>query len=208
MGMLAAKLHAQSTGVGQVVDAAMVEGSAQLMTLFYGLKGAGLWNGQRGQNMFDGGCYFYDVFETSDGEFMAVGPLEPKFYSQLVAILGLENTDMCMQNPPSRWPELSIQLATIFASKTAKDWECQFKGSDACVTRVLDMSSAPLHPHNKDRQAFVGTDKHIRPAPAPKFSSTPTEFRIENETNIDKILSNWNITTQHIEDYKAQDIFK
>ncbi len=170
-GVLAAVLHAQRTGVGQVVDAAMVDGSALLMTAVMAMRASGLWNEPRGGNLLDGGAPFYNVYATQDGKHVAVGPIEPQFRVLFLERLGLP-VDSNMLDP-EQWPAQRDQVAAIFASKTRAEWESIFTDTDACVYPVLSMSEAALYPHNQARKTFLTVDDVVQPAPAPKLTVTP-----------------------------------
>ena len=172
-GMLAALMHAQKAGQGQVVDAAMVEGSALLMTPIYAFSAQGFWGAARGRNLLDGGAPFYDVYETADAQFMALGCLEPKFFAEMITLL-----DIAEEIPPARqydrgfWPDMRDILTRLFASETQAHWEKLFEGSDACVEPVLDYTQAPSSEHAQARGGFVRAGGLTQPAPAPKFSKT------------------------------------
>ncbi|MCD9199302.1 CaiB/BaiF CoA transferase family protein [Aeromicrobium wangtongii] len=170
-GVLAALTHARATGEGQVVDAAITDGTAHLMSMIVALQQSGSWSEQRGTNMLDTGTPFYDVFETSDGQWMSVGPLEPQFFAALIEGLGL--TDAPGQFEFARWDELRALLTTTFAGRTRAEWEQVFEGTDACVAPVLSLTEAYAHPHNVARGTFVERDGLTQPAPAPRFSATP-----------------------------------
>jgi alpha-methylacyl-CoA racemase len=170
-GLLAALTHARATGEGQVVDAAITDGTAHLMSMIVAMQQSGGWSDQRGTNLLDTGTPFYDVFETSDGEWMSVGPLEPQFYQALVT--GLDLPDAPGQFELGRWDELRTLLSETFASRTRAEWEQVFDGTDACVTPVLSLPEAYAHPHNVARGTFVEQDGLTQPAPAPRFSATP-----------------------------------
>jgi alpha-methylacyl-CoA racemase len=177
-GVVAALLSAARTGAGQVVDAAMVDGSALLMAQFYGMKAAGRWTDQRGSNLLDTGAPFYDVYESADGGFLAVGPLEPAFFAILLERLGIDDLDPGTQYDPRSWPSLRLRLAAEFGSRTRAATEELFAGVDGCVFPVLSMSEAPQHPHNAARRTFVTRDDVVQPAPAPRFSATPAELEL------------------------------
>ncbi len=172
-GILAALLEAQRSGQGQVVDAAMVDGAALLTTMFHGLRAAGMWKDERGSNLLDGGSPFYSVYETKDEKFLSVGPIEPKFYMQLITVLGLDPSQIPGQYDQSRWPELRGLLAKAFKEKTRDEWAGIFEDTDACVYPVLSLGEAPEHPHNVARDTFVTVDGCVQPAPAPRFDRTP-----------------------------------
>ena len=165
-GILAALLEAQRSGQGQVVDAAMVDGAALLTTMFHGLKASGLWRDQRGTNLLDGGSPFYSVYETQDGQHVSVGPIEPKFYVQLIAGLGLDPSTVPGQYDQAKWPELREILTSAFKTKTRDEWTEVFEDIDACVYPVLSMGEAPNHRHNAERKTFVTVDGCVQPAPA------------------------------------------
>ncbi|MFC0109776.1 CaiB/BaiF CoA transferase family protein [Kibdelosporangium aridum] len=177
VGILAALRHAEQTGKGQVVDAAIVDGAAHLATMIFGLVSAGVWRPERGVNLLDTGAPFYDVYETSDGEYMAVGPLESQFYKEFVRLLGLEGEDLPKQLEIPRWPELRKRFAEVFATKTRREWTDIFEGTDACVAPVLSLSEAARHPHIAARGTLVERDGFVQPAPAPRFSGTTAELR-------------------------------
>ncbi len=172
-GVLAALVERERSGEGQVVDAAMIDGAASLMTPIYQIFGLGGWSEDRAANVLDGGAPFYRTYRTADGEFMAVGALEPQFYAELVAGLDLDGAGLPAQADVSRWPELHERFAAVFATKTRAEWEEVFAGTDACVSPVLTMAHAPRHPHNEARSGFVTVDGVVQPAPAPRFERTP-----------------------------------
>ena len=173
VGVLAALLERERSGRGQVVDAAMVDGSALLATFIHGLRAAGAWQDQRGSNLLDGGAPFYDTYQTADGKFIAVGALESKFYAELLDRLGLDAAELPAQLDRSGWPVLRDRLTAAFAQRTQAEWVTVFDGSDACVTPVLSMADAPGHPHNLARGTFIEVGGVCQPAPAPRFSRTP-----------------------------------
>ena len=173
LGILAALVERASTGLGQVVDAAMVDGSALLTAFLYGLRAAGGWQDQRGTNLLDGGAPFYDTYATSDGEYVAVGALEPQFYAALLRGLGLADAGLPDQHDRSGWPLLRRRFTDTFAQRTRAEWEQVFAGTDACVSPVLTLAEAPAHPHAVARKAFVAVGDISQPAPAPRFDRTP-----------------------------------
>lgn len=176
-GMVAALLEAARSGEGQVVDAAMVDGAASLMTMIHAFHRHGLWNDERGANMLDTGAPFYEVYETSDGKWMAVGGIEAQFYAELIRGLGLEgDTSFPSQMSRDQWPAMKARFAEIFKSKTRDEWSAIFDGTDACVVPVLSPWEAHLHPHNVARSTFVEVDGTVQPAPAPRFSRTPSSI--------------------------------
>jgi alpha-methylacyl-CoA racemase len=177
-GVLAALLSAARTGLGQVVDAAMVDGSAVLMAQFYGMRAMGRWGDERGSNLLDTGAPFYDVYESADGGYLSVGPLEPAFFAILLERLGIDDLEAGAQYDPRSWPVLRLRLATEFGSRTRAASEELFAGVDGCVFPVLSMSEAPRHPHNVARGTFVTRGDVVQPAPAPRFSVTPAHLRL------------------------------
>jgi alpha-methylacyl-CoA racemase len=172
VGVLAALLEARTSGRGQVVDAAIVDGTAHLSSLVVGLASAGLWSDQRGTNLLDTGAPFYDVYETSDGGWLAVGPLEPAFYAELLRLLDLTDTAPDRLDP-AQWPALRTLLADAFRTRTRDEWTAIFEGTDACVEPVLSYAEAPAHPHLAARGTYVEHHGVVQPAPAPRFSRTP-----------------------------------
>lgn len=169
MGVLAALLEAQKTGKGQVVDAAITDGVASMMSLFSSFNALGLWNPERAANLLDGAAHFYDTYETADGKFMAVGPIEPQFYQEFLAVLAIEEPSLQSQQPTD-WAVNKSQLQQIFLRRTQSEWTQVFDGSDACVTPVLGMTEAAAHPHNQARKAYVEAGGILQPGIAPKFS--------------------------------------
>lgn len=174
VGVLAALHHVERTGQGQVVDAAMVDGAALLMAMHHGGRAGDWWRGRRGDDLFDGSAPFYTTYVTADEEWMAVGALEPQFFAELVGRLGLDPADLPAQMDRQGWPELRRRFAGVFATRTRSAWEEVFAGTDACVVGVYSMAEAPDHPHLVHRSTFVDVDGIRQPAPAPRFSGTPT----------------------------------
>jgi alpha-methylacyl-CoA racemase len=173
-GMVCGILEAQRSGQGQVIDAAMVDGSASLMTFFWAMKHAGSFNEDgRGTNLLDTGAHFYDVFECADGKYVSIGSIEPQFYAELLRITGLsDDTEFSRQYDLSMWPLLKTRLRKVFAGKTQAEWCALMEHTDVCFAPVLTMSEAAEHPHNVERQTFVDRDGLTQPAPAPRFSRT------------------------------------
>jgi alpha-methylacyl-CoA racemase len=173
-GMLAAILHAQKSAQGQVIDCAMVDGSALLASMIWGLAAQGAWLEQRGSNMLDSGAHFYDTYACADGGHISVGPIEAKFYSEFLNRLGISETaDFDRQHDKALWPSLKERLAAVFATKTRAEWCALFDGGDACVAPVLSLAEAPHDPHNAERKTFVTAGGVMQPRPAPRFSRTP-----------------------------------
>ena len=171
-GMLAGLLSARNTGIGQVVDCAMVDGAALLMAMIHGFAARGVWRDERGVNMLDTGAHFYDTYRRSDGKFIAVGAIEPQFYAELRRLAGLDDPAFDAQMDPSVWPELKRRLTAVFLTRTRDEWCALLEGTDACVAPVLSLSEAPAHPHNVARGTFVRSGDVVQPAPAPRFSVT------------------------------------
>ncbi|MEV6700044.1 CaiB/BaiF CoA-transferase family protein [Streptomyces sp. NPDC051453] len=176
VGILAALHHARDTGAGQVVDAAIVDGASHLAAMIHGMLAAGGWQDRRGSNLLDGGCPFYGTYETSDGQYMAVGALEQQFYDEFIALLGIEGT-VPARKDLARWGELRDAVAACFKTRTREEWTAVFEGSDACVAPVLSLREAPGHPHLAARGTFTDHGGITQPAPAPRFSATPTTVR-------------------------------
>jgi alpha-methylacyl-CoA racemase len=176
-GMCAAIISARTTGAGQVIDAAMVDGAAALMTMTYTLMSSGIWKEARGTNLLDTGAHFYEVYETSDGGYFAIGAIEPQFYAELLRRLGLEGEELPDQMDREAWPAMKERFAALFAGKTRKEWEVIFEGSDACAAPVLSPLEAPHHPHIAARGTFTEVAGVVQPAPAPRFGGTPGSIR-------------------------------
>ena len=172
-GVVCALLEAQKSGQGQVIDAAMTDGSSALMTAIYGLKNAGRWKDSRESNFLDGGAHFYGCYECADGKHFAVGAIEGQFYDQLLTLCGATDQSLKKQWNASSWPQQKEILAKIFRTKTRDEWAHLLEGTDACAVPVLNMDEAPEHAHNKARKTFVTVDGLKQPAPAPRFSRTP-----------------------------------
>jgi alpha-methylacyl-CoA racemase len=174
MGVLAGVLHARCAGEGQVVDCAMSDGAASLMTMYYGAVAAGEWRDQRASNRLDGGAYFYSTYECADGQWIALGPLEPKFYARLLALLGVQSLDGWDQSDDRQsWAARRTKLAALIRQRPREEWMALLEGTDACVAPVLSLREAPGHPHHRARETFVSAFGITQPAPAPRFSRTP-----------------------------------
>jgi len=172
-GIACALVERQSSGRGQVIDAAMSDGAASLMSIFYGRMAAGVWRDQRGVNLLDGGAPWYDVYETADGKYIAIGAIEGRFYAELIERLGLDPATLPGQHERARWGELRARLRDAFKQKTRDEWCEALEGHDVCFAPVLSFTEAPSHPHNRARGTFVERDGVVQPAPAPRFSRTP-----------------------------------
>lgn len=170
-GMVCAILKAKQTGVGDVIDASMIEGSGALMGMHYALREQGLFSDQRGSNLTDGGAHFYDIYETADNKYITIGSFEPKFYALLREKLHLTAPEFDDQMNQETWPELKEKVAAVVKSKTRNEWDELLEGSDVCYAPVLDIADAPNHPHNKARNSFIEIDGVTHPAPTPRFTA-------------------------------------
>ena len=176
-GVTCALLERQRSGKGQVVDAAMVDGAASLMTVFHGAQQSGWWTETRGTNMLDSGSHFYDAYETSDGKFVSIGAIEPQFYAELLKLIGVDPDSLPPQLDRIHWPRAKEALTRVFKTKSREEWCAILEGSDACFAPVLSISEARQHPHNQARELFVKVDGVIQPRPAPRFSRTDSEIQ-------------------------------
>lgn len=172
-GILCAVLEAKQSGQGQVVDAAMSDGAALLSSMMYGMHADGKWSNQRGDNLLDGGAHFYNTYACADGKHIAIGAIEPQFYSLLLEHCGIDEQEPLEQMDAGKWPELKCRFAALFRTRTRQQWCDLLEATDACFTPVLDWDEAPQHPHNLARKTFVTIDGVVQPAPAPRFSRTP-----------------------------------
>ena len=194
-GLVCGLLSARSTGVGQVVVAAMVDGSATLMAMIWAFKGMGIWDSDKpGTNLLDTGAHFYDTYRCSDGKWVSIGSIEPQFYSELLRLTGLEGDDLPAQMDKTAWPRLKVRLAAIFAERTRDEWCEIMEGTDVCFAPVLTMDEAPAHPHNIERGTFIELNGVVQPAPAPRFSATPAVVErppAHAGQHTDEILGEW-----------------
>jgi alpha-methylacyl-CoA racemase len=174
-GVLAGLLDAKRSGKGQVVDAAMVDGAALLMSMFWGMRHAGFWSDERGTNLLDTGAHFYEVYECADGKYISLGSIEPQFYAELLKLSGLEGEPLPGQMDRSQWPAMKQRIAALVKTKTRDEWCRIMEGSDVCFAPVLAMGEAPAHPHNAARKTFIEIAGMTQPAPAPRFSRTAPE---------------------------------
>ena len=198
-GIVSGLIHALKTGEGQVVDSAMVDGSLSLMSFFYSLKEMGHWEDKRESNLLDGFAHFYDTYECSDNKFIAVGSIEPQFYSELLEKLEINDEQFKEQYNKELWPELKEKMATKIKTKSRSEWVDIFAGSDACVTPVLSMEDAQEHPHNIEREAFTKVDGFNQPNASPRYSKTKTEIRHnakEVGIDIDTVCSEFNLSRE------------
>jgi len=189
-GVVCGLLEARGSGRGQVVDAAMVDGAATLMTIFHGLRAAGIWRDEPGTNVLDSGAHFYEVYETSDGGHISVGAIEPQFYAKLLELLELDPAEFPQWNN-DRWPEFKQRFAELFRTRTRDEWAALLEPADACATPVLGIGEAAAHPHMTARGTFVEHDGVMQPAPAPRFSRTVPE--IADPPTPDEALRAWGV---------------
>lgn len=191
VGVLAALLEAGKSGKGQVVDAAMCDGAASLMSMFFDLAASGRWTEGRESNMLDGGAHFYGVYECSCGRFISIGSIEPQFYALLREHAGLSDTAFDAQMDRKAWPALKQQLVAIFKSKNRDEWCAIMEGTDICFAPVLTMAEAPQHPHMAAREVFITRHGVPQPAPAPRFSRTPSAARDAEKADLAALTSEW-----------------
>ena len=193
VGVLAALWEARGSGRGQVVDAAMVDGASLLMQMMWALYGQGEWADARGANLLDGGVPYYDTYACADGRHVAVGPLEPRFYAQLLAGLGLDPADLPAQDDPAGFPTLRARFTAAFATRTRDEWVAVFDGTEACVTPVLALGEVADHPHLKARGTVVAPDGVPQAAPAPRFSRTPATLPgpPSEPEDVESVLADW-----------------
>jgi alpha-methylacyl-CoA racemase len=175
-GIVCGVLEAQRSGHGQVVDAAMVDGAAVLMTMTHALRAMGIWDDERGTNMLDTGAHFYDVYETADGKYVSIGSIEPQFYAELLRLTGLEGEELPWQHDRAQWPALKERLAAVFKTKTRAEWSELMEGTEVCFAPVLSIPEAIEHHHNVHRGTFVEVAGIRQPGPAPRFSRTVPEI--------------------------------
>jgi alpha-methylacyl-CoA racemase len=203
LGILAALLERATSGEGQVVDAAMVDGSAQLMSIFFGIDAMGGW-GPRGTNLLDGGAHFYNVYETSDGQYVSLASYEPKFYANLLGLIGeygFGDLEVATQMDMTQWPAWKVRFAHLFRTRTRDEWVAFFSGHEVCFAPVLSMSEARAHPHNVARATFTDVEGAPQPAPAPRFSRTPTAVQgaaVKPGTDTDAALQEWGFAPDRV----------
>jgi len=205
-GMVCALFETQKSGQGQVVDAAMTDGSAALMAMIYGLKAAGLWTDKSGTNLLDTGAHFYDTYETADNKFIAIGSIEPQFYELLLKLAEIDDPQFDSQLDLAQWPQMKEKLSILFKTKTRDAWCDIMEGSDVCFAPVLSMSEAPEHPHNKQRKTFIENEGVLQPAPAPRFSRTEPEIRNPPPTpgqDTESVLIDFGFKKREIESLKS-----
>jgi alpha-methylacyl-CoA racemase len=200
-GIACGLLEAKSSG-GQVVDAAMVDGAAVLMTMFHAFRAMGIWEDKRGSNLLDTGAWYYEVYETSDGLYVSVGALEKQFFEVLMELTGLkDDPDLPWQHDKATWPAMKLRLAEVFKTKTRDEWCEILEGTDACFAPVLSMAEAPQHPHNVQRETFVERNGVVQPAPAPRFSRTGAEIQRPPAfpgQHTDEALADWGFAADRV----------
>ena len=207
-GVLAAIIERATSGKGQVIDAAMVDGSAMLMSVFVGLSAMGFWSDERGTNLLDGGAHFYGTYATSDAKWISIASYEPQFYAALCALLvplGIP-LDPATQMDQSTWVPLKEQMAALFRTRSRDDWTTFFTGHDVCFAPVLTMNEARAHPHNVARETFIEVDGAPQPAPAPRFSRTPGSVHrppVVPGTDTETALVDWGFTAADVAALKA-----
>ncbi len=210
MGLLAAIIEARTSGKGQVVDAAIVDGAIALSTAFYGLNAGGLWHPERGNNVLDSGAPFYDVYQCKDGGYISIGPIEARFYADLVRRLGLDPAELGDQNDTAAWPHAREAFARAFLTRSRDHWCAELEGTDVCFAPVLSFGEAPLHPHLQARGSFVEVDGVVQPAPAPRFSRTPSAMPTAPEAgspgSAGRALDGW-LSAEAMAGWRARGVF-
>ena len=191
-GLLAAMLSARTTGVGQVVDAAMVDGALSLMTPIYAMKAGGRLTGPRGENQLDSGAYYYEVYECADGQYISIAPIEAKFHAELLQRLDIDPASMPPQRDKAGWPRWKEMLTERFLTRSRDEWCRVLEGTDVCFAPVMSMDEAHTHPHNQARGAFIDIGGYTQPAPAPRFGTTKLATpRPPGSMPLDEALSVW-----------------
>jgi alpha-methylacyl-CoA racemase len=201
-GMVCGMLETSRSGHGQVVDAAMVDGAASLMSIINGMRQIGFWQEERGTNLLDTGAFYYDVYECKDGKYISIGALEPQFYAIMLEKLGLTADDFPNQHDRAQWPAAKEKIAGIWKTRTRAEWCEIFEGSDACFAPVLSMSEAPEHPHMQARKTFVERDGLVQAAPSPRFSRTPGEIQgppVNPGEHTEEALQTWGLSDEEIQ---------
>ena len=204
-GMVAALLHAKTTGQGQVIDCAMTDGAAALMAMIWGFRANGIWQDERGVNLLDTGAHMYDTYECADGKWISIGSLEPQFYALLLAKTGLQDDpDFAAQMNAAQWPALKERLTTLFKTRSRDEWCADMEMTDVCFAPVLSMAEAPHHPHNLARGTFVEADGVMQPAPAPRYSATVSDApRMTRALDTDAVLAELGYDAERVEALKA-----
>jgi len=209
-GMVSAILHARASGKGQVVDCAMTDGAAVLMSMIWGLRAMGVWRDERGVNVIDTGAHFYDTYETKDGKFVSIGSVEPQFYALLRKLTGTDSDpEFDAQMNPSAWRRLKEKLAPLFKTRTRDEWCAIMGATDVCYAPVLSMAEAPQHPHNAERGTFIEVDGVTQPAPAPRYSETRTSAPImPKNAQTDAVLAALGFEAERIAALRDADVVK
>lgn len=200
-GICAALVESGRSGEGQVIDAAMIDGAASLMSMIWSFKAMGIWEGERGTNMLDTGAHFYDTYETADGKYVSIGSIEPQFYAELLRLTGLDAEELPHQMDKTQWPALKERLAAVFRTKTRDEWDEIMEGTDVCYAPVLSMDEAPTHPHIAQRGTFTEVAGITQPAPVPRFSRTPGNIDRPPPhagQHSDEILGAWGLSAERI----------
>lgn len=193
-GMVCALFEAQRSGRGQVIDAAITDGTAHLMAMIYAMRQGGQWHDRRQANILDGAAPYYGTYQCACGGYVAIGAIEPQFYAELLRLLDLDPADLPDRGDQDNWPLLRARFAARFLTRTRDQWSAIMEGTDACFAPVLAIDEAAAHPHNRARAAFVTVDGHEQPAPAPRLSRTPGQVRPSSQTepvNLDDVLARW-----------------
>ena len=210
LGICAALVEVARSGEGQVIDAAMTDGSALLSTMMHSFKAMGIW-GDRGTNLLDTGAPFYDVFECADGEYISIGSIEPQFYSELLRITGIDQSENPKQMDRTKWAEMNLKISDVIKEKTRLEWEELMEGTDVCFAPVLSMDEAYEHPHNKERNTFIEVAGVMQPAPAPRFSKTPGAVSSPPPhpgEHTEEVLASLGLTKDEISLLREQNIIK
>ncbi len=205
-GILAALYERNNSGEGQVIDAAMTDGTASLLSPFFGLMAQGMWTSERQSNYLDGGAHFYGSYECSDGLYISIGSIEPQFYQLLLELCEIEDDSFEKQRDPKSWPDLRDKLSHLFKTRTREQWCKLLEGTDVCFAPVLNLEEAPSHPHNVARKTFIEVDGVIQPAPAPRFSRTPGAVQSAAAVigqHSEDILQDWHIDAERIQQLKS-----
>ena len=208
-GILAAIVERNSSGKGQVVDAAMTDGTASLLSPFYGLMAMGMWSTERYSNRLDGGAFYYGSYECSDGKYISLGSLEPQFYALLLEKCGITDETFKEQSDQEAWPIKREKMEALFKTKTQQEWCGILEGTDVCFAPVLNLKEAPDHPHNKTRQTFVKVQGVTQPAPAPRFSRTQGKIQspaVLTGENTEEVLSDWGFSDSEISNLKMNNM--
>ena len=208
-GMACALFEAQKSGKGQVVDAAMIDGSAVLMAMMYGFRASGFWVDERGANMLDGAAHFYDTYETADGKYVSIGSIEPQFYALLLKHTGIDDPDFQNQHDQSKWPAFKARLTEVFKTKTRDEWCRIMEGTDVCFAPVLSLDEAKDHPQSQTRNTFIEVGGVLQPAPAPRFSRTKPETpnpppKVGGDT--EAVLADFGFSPDELEALKSAEV--